>query len=63
MHSLMPTMVMRSVKAHDIDGLKKSNVTACMQCGCCAYTCPAGRPLVQYLVLAKDMLREEAAKK
>ncbi len=60
---LMPTMVMRSVKARDIDGLKKSNVTACMQCGCCAYTCPAGRPLVQYLVLAKDMLREEAAKK
>ena len=60
---LMPTNVMRSVKAKDIDGLKASNVVACMQCGTCAYACPAGRPLVQYLVLAKDMLREDGAKK
>lgn len=59
---LMPTNVMRSVKAKDIDGLKDSNVVACMQCGTCAYACPAGRPLVQYLVLAKDMLREDGAK-
>lgn len=60
---LMPTNIMRSVKVHDIDGLKKSSVVACMQCGSCAYACPAGRPLVQYLVLAKDMLREDGAKK
>jgi electron transport complex protein RnfC len=59
---LMPTNVMRSVKAKDIDGLKDSNVIACMQCGTCAYACPAGRPLVQYLVLAKDMIKEEGAK-
>lgn len=59
---LMPTNIMRSVKAHDIDGLKKSSVVACMQCGSCAYACPAGRPLVQYLVLAKDMLREDGVK-
>jgi len=60
---LMPTNIMRSVKAKDIDGLKESSVIACMQCGSCAYACPAGRPLVQYLVLAKDMLREDGAKK
>ncbi len=59
---LMPTNIMRSVKARDIDGLKDSNVIACMQCGTCAYACPAGRPLVQYLVLAKDMIREDGAK-
>lgn len=59
---LMPTNIMRSVKARDFDGLKQSNVIACMQCGTCAYACPAGRPLVQYVVLAKDMLREEGAK-
>ena len=51
------------MSAGDIEGLKKSSVTACMQCGTCAYSCPAGKPLVQYLVLAKDMLREESAKK
>ena len=60
---LMPTNIMRSVKAHDVDGLQKSGVVACMQCGSCAYACPAGRPLVQYLVLAKDILKEEAMKK
>ena len=59
---LMPTNIMRSVKVRDFDGLKQSNVIACMQCGTCAYACPAGRPLVQYVVLAKDMLREEGAK-
>ena len=59
---LMPTNIMRSVKAKDIEGLKKSSVMACMQCGTCAYSCPAGKPLVQYLVLAKDMLREESGK-
>ena len=59
---LMPTNVMRSVKAKDIEGLKDSNVIACMQCGTCAYACPAGRPLVQYLVLAKDMIKEEGGK-
>ena len=59
---LMPTNIMRSVKARHFDGLKQSNVIACMQCGTCAYACPAGRPLVQYVVLAKDMLREEGAK-
>jgi electron transport complex protein RnfC len=25
----------------------------CFECGCCAYTCPAKRPLVQFIRLAK----------
>jgi len=33
----------------------------CMECGCCAYICPAHRPLVQYNKLAKVMLRDARA--
>lgn len=60
---LMPTSIMRAVKAHNTDALKKCSVEACMQCGSCAYSCPAGKPLVQYIVLGKDMMREAGAKK
>jgi len=28
-------------------------VFECFECGCCAYTCPAKRPLVQFIRLAK----------
>ena len=60
--SLMPTLIERFAKIKDIDGLKHSGVMVCMECGSCAYTCPSGRPLVQYMRLAKQILREESAK-
>ena len=60
--SLMPTLIERFAKIKYIDGLKHSGVMVCMECGSCAYTCPSGRPLVQYMRLAKQILREESAK-
>ncbi len=32
-----------------------------MECGCCAYVCPAHRPLVQVNKLAKVSLRDDQA--
>ena len=58
----MPTLVERYIKAKDIDRLEKSGVMVCMECGSCAYSCPAAKPLVQYMRLAKQMLREEKSK-
>ena len=29
----------------------------CYECGCCTYVCPAGRPLVQFMQVAKSALR------
>lgn len=29
----------------------------CYECGCCTYVCPAGRPLVQFMQVAKTALR------
>jgi electron transport complex protein RnfC len=34
----------------------------CFECGCCAYVCPAGIPLVQYLRIAKAINRESQQK-
>jgi electron transport complex protein RnfC len=29
----------------------------CYECGSCTYVCPAGRPLVQFMQVAKSSLR------
>lgn len=60
--SLMPTLIERFAKVRDKGGLERSFVSVCMECGSCAYACPSGRPLVQYMRLAKQVLREESAK-
>jgi len=49
-------------KARDGEALKKLNALVCMECGCCAFVCPAKRPLVQTNKLAKGVLREHLAK-
>ncbi len=41
-------------------------ITDCMECGACAYTCPAKRPLLDYIRLGKStvirMARERVRK-
>ncbi|MDD6275649.1 MAG: electron transport complex subunit RsxC [Clostridia bacterium] len=61
--SLVPTKIVRDVKAKDADSLNKDGVMVCMECGSCAYTCPAKKPLVQYMRLGKSILKEAGAKK
>ena len=60
--SLMPTNIERFAKIKDTEALTKSGIMVCMECGSCSYACPSGRPLVQYMRLAKQILREESAK-
>lgn len=53
-------------KAYDMkdpEELERLKVNLCMECGVCAYVCPAKRHLVQRNRLAKGMLREYQAKK
>ncbi len=59
---LMPVMMHRARREDDLEGLKKYNVMDCIECGCCAYTCPARIPLVQSFRAAKQLLRDEAAR-
>lgn len=55
---LMPAEIERAYKTRDGARLQKLKVNLCMECGCCAYICPARRPLVQVNKLAKIVMNE-----
>lgn len=37
--------------------LRKADINTCMECGCCAFVCPAHRPLVANNIKGKNFLR------
>ena len=55
---LMPCNIENAFELKKPELLKKYKVNMCLECACCAYTCPAKRPLVQVLTLSKAMLRK-----
>lgn len=55
---LTPVMMMRSVKAENIEAAIKYGLMDCIECGSCAYVCPAKVHLVQYFRLGKAKNRE-----
>jgi electron transport complex protein RnfC len=56
--NLMPMFIDSSLAAGDIDTTIKYGVLSCIECGCCAFICPAARPLVQTMKLAKKKIKE-----
>lgn len=60
--NLMPTKIETRAHLGDAEALIEANAMTCMECGSCAYACPSGRPLVQYMRLAKAVIREAGAK-
>ncbi len=50
---LSPNEIGIYVEAGRADETSRFGVFECFECGCCAYTCPAKRPLVQFIRLAK----------
>ncbi|MBD5200546.1 MAG: electron transport complex subunit RsxC [Bacteroidales bacterium] len=38
---------------------KEHSAMACLECGCCSYICPAHRPLLDYIKLAKTHIRRD----
>ena len=59
---LMPVLMYKALQSGDIQELKDTNIMDCIECGSCAYTCPASVPLVLGFRVAKQQLRNEAAK-
>ncbi len=55
---LMPLCIETAYTLKKPELLEKYKVNVCMECGCCAYICPARRPLVQVMKLSKLMLKE-----
>ncbi len=50
---LQPYLLDAYAERDRFDDAEKSGVMDCIECGCCAYTCPANRHLVQGMRLAK----------
>ena len=56
--SLMPPNIENAYELKKPELLKKFKVNMCAECACCAFTCPAKRPLMQVMTLSKNMLWE-----
>jgi len=56
--NLMPPYIENAYELKKPELLKKFKLNMCAECACCAFTCPAKRPLVQVMILAKNMLWE-----
>lgn len=59
--SLAPVMMLRSLKAGDIDKAKRYGLMDCIECGCCAFVCPAHIRIVQRVRLGKGLVRAKMA--
>ena len=57
-----PRAIAKAYKGKDAEALEKAGVETCMLCGCCSFTCPASRMIVQNNKLAKDFLKDEKQK-
>ena len=54
---------MYAYKKDDVEELERLRVDICMECGCCSFICPAGKPLVEINKLSKAKLRNYLAEK
>ena len=53
---LEPFLLMVLSEKGEYERAEKERITDCMECGSCSYTCPAGRPLLDYIRLGKSTL-------
>jgi len=59
---LMPVLMYKAIQSNDVQEMKDNNIMDCIECGSCAYTCPASVPLVLGFRVAKQVIRNDAAK-
>jgi electron transport complex protein RnfC len=50
---LVPSELSQMLEAEDYESAQDLNVMDCIECGCCAFSCPAHRPLVQHMKQGK----------
>ncbi|MCP4653228.1 MAG: electron transport complex subunit RsxC [Candidatus Omnitrophica bacterium] len=51
--NLLPLEYSKLVKNNEFDSLDDFNINDCIECGCCAYSCPAKIPIVHYIKVGK----------
>jgi len=55
--SLTPPSLANAYAQNDVESLERLGIMSCMECGCCSYSCPANRYIVQTMRLAKQAVR------
>ena len=58
---LMPVLMYKALMTGDVEEMKATNLMDCIECGCCAYNCPASVPLVLGFRSGKQRIRDAAA--
>jgi electron transport complex protein RnfC len=54
--TMMPGILSAQIEHQKFELAEKWHVLDCIECGSCAYVCPAGRPLVQHIRRAKAVV-------
>jgi electron transport complex protein RnfC len=57
--NLVPTKIATAARNRDWDLARRYEMLACIECGCCAYACPARIPLAQLIRMGKAELPRE----
>ena len=60
---LEPYLLMTLTEKGMFEKAGKERITDCMECGSCSYTCPANRPLLDYIRLGKSTVIRMAREK
>jgi electron transport complex protein RnfC len=50
---LEPYLLARQAELQLWDGMEAHNIMDCIECGCCTFTCPSHRPLLDYVRMGK----------
>ncbi|MBQ5752654.1 MAG: electron transport complex subunit RsxC [Alistipes sp.] len=64
---LEPYLLSKQARKKAWEAMEQNDITSCIECGCCQYTCPANIPLLDYVRLGKQtvmgIIRARNAKK
>ena len=58
---LSPVLILREMKAGNYAKAKRFGLMDCIECGCCAFVCPAKVAIVQRIRLGKNVVRQQMA--
>ena len=58
---LSPALIVRELKAGNLEKAKSFGLMDCIECGCCAFVCPAKVNLIQRIRLGKGIVRQKIA--
>ena len=53
---LEPYLLAKVSSLNMLDRAEKENIMDCIECGCCTFTCPANRPLLDYVRIGKSQV-------